>query len=356
MKGSYLTLTVIFSLINCTNSEKTFTVEEIDGVKYVSNLLETSDTDFAFDLELVMSFGESESEDENYNLYWISDVEVDNSGIIYILEGGNHRIQKFSKEGKYVKTLATQGSGPGELINPMSMKLFDDNLLYVSNSYSTSIEVVDTEGNYVERYNMGMMAVELQPMNKNLFAVSRSGNPNGKNFPIYIYGDNSKIVNKLGEIESLGNPDLDMQYNLTRLESDNNGNLFAAYIHQNKIEKYDIDGKLKLSINRKINYEIHGKTVENSFPIITKVSNNISVDDKKRIWVVTISKSVSVEDKDFFAKNDKYKQLEVFDEEGILIGRAKIPEGHTFLNVRYGHAYFSAKQGTILKKYKIIEN
>lgn len=52
--------------------------------------------------------------DDNYAFYTPSDVHTDSAGNIYVLDGGNVRVQVFDAGGEYLRTLGQSGSGPGE--------------------------------------------------------------------------------------------------------------------------------------------------------------------------------------------------------------------------------------------------
>ncbi len=52
--------------------------------------------------------------DDNYTFFNPRLVRVDSRGLIYVLDGGNSRIQVFDPAGEYVRTLGAEGSGPGE--------------------------------------------------------------------------------------------------------------------------------------------------------------------------------------------------------------------------------------------------
>jgi len=54
------------------------------------------------------------SGDDNYSFYMPSDVMADSRGNIYVLDGGEARVQVYGPDGDYLRTLGKQGSGPGE--------------------------------------------------------------------------------------------------------------------------------------------------------------------------------------------------------------------------------------------------
>lgn len=53
-------------------------------------------------------------DDDNYAFYRPATVLADSAGRIYVLDGGNARIQVFDANGEYLRTLGQAGSGPGE--------------------------------------------------------------------------------------------------------------------------------------------------------------------------------------------------------------------------------------------------
>ena len=52
-----------------------------------------------------------------------TDVVVDAAGNVYVVDSGNHRIQKFDSTGKFLGKWGTRGSGPGQFETPISIAL-----------------------------------------------------------------------------------------------------------------------------------------------------------------------------------------------------------------------------------------
>lgn len=76
-------------------------------------------------------------------------IAVDREGFVYVSDAGNHRIQKFSNQGKFIKTWGIQGSGPGELNRPMHIDFGPDEHLYVAEYLNDRIQVFDKNGNFI---------------------------------------------------------------------------------------------------------------------------------------------------------------------------------------------------------------
>jgi hypothetical protein len=59
----------------------------------------------------------------------VRDLAVDAEGRIYVLDGGNARVQVFTPEGAYLQTLGSPGQGPGELAQPSNIAVVGDRIV-----------------------------------------------------------------------------------------------------------------------------------------------------------------------------------------------------------------------------------
>ena len=55
---------------------------------------------------------------------------------MYVADTYNHRIQRFTPEGKFLSQFGTYGSDPGQLSYPSGIVIDNNNLVYVTESYS----------------------------------------------------------------------------------------------------------------------------------------------------------------------------------------------------------------------------
>ncbi len=70
-----------------------------------------------------------DTDDPEYSFYRPSDIAVDHSGHIYVLDGGNHCVQVFDPYGEYIRTVGRKGQGPGELERPTALTILGQRLL-----------------------------------------------------------------------------------------------------------------------------------------------------------------------------------------------------------------------------------
>jgi hypothetical protein len=117
-------------------------IEYKEGVKVIKNPNEPLYGEITFDLEEDLSIGNED--DENYMFYRGIKIEVDNDGNIYVLDRGNHRIQKYDKNGRYLLTIGSKGQGPGEFQNPSDIYIDSNGSIYVNDFQR--ITIFDEEG------------------------------------------------------------------------------------------------------------------------------------------------------------------------------------------------------------------
>ncbi|MCK4646097.1 MAG: 6-bladed beta-propeller [Candidatus Aminicenantes bacterium] len=122
----FLAICLSFS-ISCSKSSKdtewSANIEIVDGIKVVFNPGESKYGEFAFELEEDLAIGDVN--DEDYFFPRRVTLNVDGEGNIYVCDRGNRRVQKYDKNGRYVRTIGRQGQGPGEYRSP-SRLYFDD--------------------------------------------------------------------------------------------------------------------------------------------------------------------------------------------------------------------------------------
>ena len=65
----------------------------------------------------------------------------DNS--IYVCEFGNHRVQKFTRDGRFLDCWGTQGRGKGQLFNPWALVRDKSGTIYVLDTNNHRVQCVD---------------------------------------------------------------------------------------------------------------------------------------------------------------------------------------------------------------------
>ncbi|NOR53495.1 MAG: hypothetical protein GQ536_05350, partial [Candidatus Aminicenantes bacterium] len=163
-------------LITCRNDSSNdtslFSVEVVDGVRYVHNKSPQRGDTPGVKLELIGKIGKLESEDEKDILFDPVDAARLSNGDILILEGRGCTVKRFNKDHEYVSSFGQKGLGPGDFQSPFFLRLNSKrNKLYVANytqismllldgSYEGGFKPIIFRGGSIERqYSTSCMAV-----------------------------------------------------------------------------------------------------------------------------------------------------------------------------------------------------
>jgi VWFA-related protein len=73
----------------------------------------------------------------------------DPRGFIYVADSGNHRVQKFGPDGRFILSFGRQGEYEGELYKPTDVTVAGD-AVYVSDNGNNRIACFDDSGNFVK--------------------------------------------------------------------------------------------------------------------------------------------------------------------------------------------------------------
>ena len=84
-----------------------------------------------------------------------TDVAWDSQGNTYITDGYvNSRVAKYDKNGDWVKSWGTKGSGPGQFNTPHSIAIDREDNVYVGDRANRRIQVFDTDGNFKRMFSI----------------------------------------------------------------------------------------------------------------------------------------------------------------------------------------------------------
>ena len=75
-------------------------------------------------------------------------IAVDPTGNLFIADKNNHRIQKFARDGSFVRTWGQEGNQPGQFREPHDVAA-DAEFVYVADTWNQRIQVFDRDGAHV---------------------------------------------------------------------------------------------------------------------------------------------------------------------------------------------------------------
>ncbi|HDT11709.1 MAG TPA: 6-bladed beta-propeller [bacterium] len=389
----FITAFAIFSL-GFLSPQK---VETIDGVRIVHNAKQGKwGKTPAVSLEFIRTIGDIESQNEPFLFHMPSDIILDSSDNIYIVDSGNHRIQKFKPDLTFIKTIGQRGEGPGEFNYPQSIDMDREGNIYVTDIGSRRIQILDTDGHETATIKMPDVSVGVVCafIPEKLLMTEGEGfgmplqNLEGKQEVSKMFktiDKNGKILNEFGDKINLDDLILNRSANRFFYTTDSSHNVYAAFNTQNRLEKYSPEGQLLWRADRELDYstelpkkktkfERDGGRIAIREPQLNRCTSGIAVDDQGRIWVVTFKRqlreeeriqtrvgmtmtqggqrsiSLDMEGNTDTRETDAY-QLEVYDQEGILLG--KIPVDHFVDNIRiFGDRLFLLDKGRGMQFYE----
>ncbi|UCE42341.1 MAG: NHL repeat-containing protein [Candidatus Aminicenantes bacterium] len=302
-------------------------------------------------LEFVRTIGELDSDDENLLFYKPADIVFDTEGNIYVLDAGNHRVQKFSPEGEFISSFGRKGQGPGEFQMPLSIDFDEKGRIYIPDAHNQRIGIFNSEGTLVESLSMHEhMAGPIRVFQDGRILMGTGGirsislgDPKGSNeLPKYlkILDSAGTLQSSIGEKFNYKDMILNSVGNDYDFDVDQDGNIYSAFKYQNRIEKFDHVGNLHWQASRELGYstkppkersdtKVSGNQVSVSIPRMNRCSNGIAVDENGYVWVVGLKRQViesepsgapgSNERQDEEPSKTDIFQLELYDGDGMLL-------------------------------------
>ena len=137
-----------------------------------------------------------------------TDVAWDAAGNIYVADGyGNARVAKFDKNGVFIKSWGSRGSGPGQFNTPHNLAIDVQGNVYVADTGNKRIQVFDSDGNFKSQIeNVGApAALCITPGPRQILYSSNSNPPDDidSDGEIYRLDLSSHALGKFGRAGKL---------------------------------------------------------------------------------------------------------------------------------------------------------
>jgi hypothetical protein len=350
--------------------EPSYTLEIKEGTRIVHNLKPKIDN-ARTSLQQILQIGELEPEDENYLFNQPISVTEDQEGNVFVLDGKEGCIKKFSAEGKFLTQFGRLGQGPGEFQYPLQIDCRSGRLLV--STMSAQFHLYDLNGAYLKSFRLpqyeGLFMKLMDSDSVVGFSMGMRNNNSSEDKTLKIFDTDGNVKHEFGEPFLVDKAQSSWIANFANITVDAKNNIYMAFIHQNRIEKYSDAEKLLLKISRELPFEpefkyamekmeIGGRVREIERERFSQFSRGIGVDNEGRIWVLAFKSEVP---RDFGREGfipHKYLHFEVYDEEGLLLARVSFPkEVEQFDNMTMdgNHIYFvDPIKKACVYKYKVI--
>jgi len=202
----------------------------------------------------ILRIGSDDFNRENYIFGSISDIAIDEAGNIFVLDSINSRIQQYSSDGTYVRTIGKgKGAGPGEFLRPRSISLDGHGNIYVADMNSLRITKFDPKGGVVATIKTIIQPIEMAIGDDSDVFVT--GAFDVGNYKIYKYsGSDGKLektfckeINKKSEALLIANIG-----GTGRLYISKEGYIYFSFFYPYLIQKYNQNGDLIAQFSRKV--------------------------------------------------------------------------------------------------------
>jgi uncharacterized protein YjbI with pentapeptide repeats len=148
---------------------------------------------FNASLYFVWSVGSLGSGDSSFNEP--RRIVIDTNENIYVTDRKNHTVKVFNSSGVYQRSIGSgYGNGNGQLNNPSGIAVDTSFNVYVSDNNSR-IQLFNSSGTYVHSYNIGQVVLDMAlDLNRNIYITSSSNNANVYKFSSETSGSISPIL------------------------------------------------------------------------------------------------------------------------------------------------------------------
>ncbi|RMG30543.1 MAG: hypothetical protein D6732_16095 [Methanobacteriota archaeon] len=292
-------------------------------------------------LKILKTIGAAAGEESDIFGY-ITWVDFDTAGNIYVLDKIDQVVTKLSPQGQVLLQFGGKGNGPGELAG-CNMFTWAEGRLYFANAENGRIEVFDEQGGNLPAIKLSEVTrPEKIHFRKGCFYVGKHS-ISSEQFTLYKYDRNWNLIAALLKPSEINRPyDILRNINYTRIGDDA---IWIVYFVDNKIRKIDLDGNLIFETSRKLNWDLpresNGKIIP-EYPI----HRVCDVDPDGNLYVIYSNPE------NWKRANDVYK----YGADGRLHGKAfTLPVDHATM-VRFdreGNFYFSDGPTLFIAKIQV---
>lgn len=97
------------------------------------------------DGSLLLTIGERGNGVGEFN--FPTNIALDSTGNLYVVDTGNFRVQVFDPDGKYIKSIGSIGNTPGSFARPKGIAIDSEGHIYVVDAAFENFQIFDKEGN-----------------------------------------------------------------------------------------------------------------------------------------------------------------------------------------------------------------
>ena len=172
-----------------------------------------------------------------------SDVAA-NSKQIYVVDGGNHRIVVFDKQGKHLFSFGTYGNGQGQFNYPVGI-FVNNTRIYVADSGNHRIQIFNLDGKYIQSFALQHKGKPVRPID--LLVYSRTGNiivSASETHNLMIFSPTGKLLTQWG---GNGTNQGEFRYPATIAEMPD-GRIAVVDVLNTRVQVFNTEGKVTMVV------------------------------------------------------------------------------------------------------------
>ncbi|MEA3358676.1 MAG: SMP-30/gluconolactonase/LRE family protein, partial [Thermodesulfobacteriota bacterium] len=189
---------------------------------------------FTSDGRFITKWGEFGSGDGE--LIYPTGITTDGKNNIYVCDGNNFRIQKFTSNGQFITKWGSTGSGDGEFFYPSGITVDGGNNVYVADTGNGRIQKFASDGRFITKWDAGCSVG---------IAVSKSGYvyvADSCNHCIQKFTSDGQFTTKWGS-EGSADGEFNFGNHYIGMAIDGNGNIYVVDFGNHCIQKFTSDGR-----------------------------------------------------------------------------------------------------------------
>jgi DNA-binding beta-propeller fold protein YncE len=97
---------------------------------------------------------EADKAPTDFTLFGPRDIAFDGAGNLWVTDTGDQRIQVYTPQGTFVRSIGTKGSGPGQFSEPVGISIAADGTVFVADMYNSRVEILNADGSYKGEFHV----------------------------------------------------------------------------------------------------------------------------------------------------------------------------------------------------------
>jgi uncharacterized protein (TIGR03663 family) len=151
----------------------------VDGSVFVADTWNHRIQKFTSDGKFINMWGYFGQAETPFAIWGPRDIAIDTNGHLFVTDTGNKRIVVYDTDGNYVTQFGSVGLEPGQFDEPVGITIDKEGLVYIADTWNQRIQVMvgDAQGNYLPLNNWEVVAWYGQSLdNKPFIAVDDNSN------------------------------------------------------------------------------------------------------------------------------------------------------------------------------------